>query len=73
MTAQAQLHACEESARVRGRFVQRVAIAAVSAEEFVAAVARKRNGHELAREALSLGAAKLPIKTKFVTRLGLEA
>ena len=29
--------------------------------------------NELAREALSLGAAKLPIKTKFVTRLGLEA
>ena len=29
--------------------------------------------NEVAREALSLGAAKLPIKTKFVTRLGLEA
>ena len=28
---------------------------------------------ETAREALSLGAAKLPIKTKFVTRLGAEA
>jgi len=27
----------------------------------------------VAREALTLGAAKLPIKTKFVTRLGLEA
>ncbi|CAH2601664.1 50S ribosomal subunit protein L16 [Rhodovastum atsumiense] len=26
--------------------------------------------HELAREALTLGAAKLPIKTKFVTRIG---
>ncbi len=25
---------------------------------------------ELAREALTLGAAKLPIKTKFVTRIG---
>ena len=25
---------------------------------------------ELAREALTLGAAKLPIKTKFITRLG---
>jgi len=25
---------------------------------------------ELAREALSLGAAKLPIRTKFITRLG---
>ena len=29
--------------------------------------------NDVAREALSLGAAKLPIKTKFVTRLGLEA
>ena len=29
--------------------------------------------NEVAREALTLGAAKLPIKTKFVTRLGLEA
>ena len=28
---------------------------------------------ETAREALTLGAAKLPIKTKFVTRLGAEA
>jgi large subunit ribosomal protein L16 len=28
---------------------------------------------ETAREALSLGAAKLPIKTKIVTRLGAEA
>jgi large subunit ribosomal protein L16 len=28
---------------------------------------------ELAREALGLGAAKLPIKTKIVTRLGAEA
>ena len=28
---------------------------------------------DTAREALSLGAAKLPIKTKFVTRLGAEA
>ncbi len=27
---------------------------------------------DTAREALSLGAAKLPIKTKFVTRLGAE-
>ncbi|HEY0421605.1 MAG TPA: 50S ribosomal protein L16, partial [Acetobacteraceae bacterium] len=27
-------------------------------------------GAELAREALTLGAAKLPIKTKFVTRIG---
>ena len=25
---------------------------------------------ELAKEALSLGAAKLPIKTKFITRMG---
>ena len=29
--------------------------------------------NEIAREALELGAAKLPIKTKFVTRLGAEA
>ena len=29
--------------------------------------------NEVAREALVLGAAKLPIKTKFVTRLGAEA
>ncbi|MFN3448978.1 MAG: 50S ribosomal protein L16 [Roseococcus sp.] len=29
--------------------------------------------NETAREALSLGAAKLPIKTKIVTRLGAEA
>ena len=28
---------------------------------------------DLAREALSLGAAKLPIKTKFIVRLGAEA
>ncbi|MDU7523059.1 MAG: 50S ribosomal protein L16, partial [Roseomonas mucosa] len=28
---------------------------------------------ETAREALTLGAAKLPIKTKFVARLGAEA
>jgi large subunit ribosomal protein L16 len=28
---------------------------------------------ETAREALNLGAAKLPVKTKIVTRLGAEA